>query len=301
MTQGLVVYTTVYPGVEKYLSAWYQSVVQQTDQDFDLWIGCDLVTPADIERWLGKMPSATFVQGQTGATPAEIRQQALVEIVKRYPAVVLADSDDLLYPTRIAAARRFLTRADVTACAMRLVDVSGTEVLGHFAPVANPSGVLPSRNCFGFGNSAYRASALKAALPIPYDCEIVDWYVATMAWARGARLSFDSQTGVAYRQHEANVAPLGGDATEARVLWETDKVVHHYEVVLRRRADMLPERRRAIEVAASEASAFARTITTQRFVLRRYICALNNMQLTGLWWERVADTSLRRIWQTKSE
>ena len=37
------VYTTVYPGVEPYLLDWYRSLRQQTDQEFQLWIGLDMI------------------------------------------------------------------------------------------------------------------------------------------------------------------------------------------------------------------------------------------------------------------
>ena len=74
---------------------------------------------------LGDRPAATFVVAEPGSTPAEVRQQALTRIADRYDAVVLVDSDDLLHPDRVAAARAWLDDADVAACGLRLVDEAG--------------------------------------------------------------------------------------------------------------------------------------------------------------------------------
>ena len=99
-------------------------VQAQTDRDFDLWISLDGLTEAAVVERLGT-PPATFVVAELGFTPAEVRQQALTRIADRYDAVVLVDSDDLLHPDRVAAARARLQGADVAACGLRLVDEGG--------------------------------------------------------------------------------------------------------------------------------------------------------------------------------
>ena len=46
----LAVYTTIYPGVEPYLGDWYRSLCQQTDQEFQLWIGLDHLESESVRR-----------------------------------------------------------------------------------------------------------------------------------------------------------------------------------------------------------------------------------------------------------
>ena len=122
---AMALYTAVYPGAARFLASWYASVQAQADRDFDLWISLDGLTEAAVVARLGDRPAATFVVAEAGFTPAQVRQQALARIADRYDAVVLVDSDDLLHPDRVAAARAWLEGADVAACGLRLVDEAG--------------------------------------------------------------------------------------------------------------------------------------------------------------------------------
>ena len=47
----LAVYTTIYSGVEPYLSDWFRSLRQQTDREFELWVGLDGLTIESLERF----------------------------------------------------------------------------------------------------------------------------------------------------------------------------------------------------------------------------------------------------------
>jgi hypothetical protein len=118
----------VLAGVERFLPAWYASVQRQTDTDFQLWISLDGLEIGAVEETLGTLPPATWVPACAGDTPAQVRQGALARIVEHCDAVVLVDSDDVLHPTRVAAARRGLDDRDVTGCALRLVDEGGRRV-----------------------------------------------------------------------------------------------------------------------------------------------------------------------------
>ena len=102
---SLAVYTTVYPGVESYLADWYRSLCHQTDQDFELWIGLDTIEKDLVQKILGGDVAAHWVERTSAGTPAQIRQEALAQIVETCAGVVLVDSDDVLHPTRVAAAR----------------------------------------------------------------------------------------------------------------------------------------------------------------------------------------------------
>jgi hypothetical protein len=105
---ALALYTAVYPGAARFLVPWYASVQAQADREFDLWISLDGLTQEAVAAQLGTRPDATFVVAEAGSTPAQVRQQALTRIADDYDAVVLVDSDDVLHPDRVAAARASL-------------------------------------------------------------------------------------------------------------------------------------------------------------------------------------------------
>ena len=199
-TDRIAVYTAVYPGVERYLPRWHSSVLAQTDTDFDLWISVDSLEIDEVVGALGGETSARFIS-ERGATPAEIRHQAISKLVEHYSAVVFVDSDDLLYPTRVESARRELVSRELVGCALRIIDERETDLGISFGPSGNDDldTLLPRYNVFGLSNTAYRTEVLRDCLPIPSDCLCIDWLLATRAWAMGAGLHFDHTPRMAYR------------------------------------------------------------------------------------------------------
>src|SRR5262249_28123416 len=158
-SERLAVYTTVYPGVERFLGGWYQSVASQTDRDFDLWVSLDSLGTDDCLEALGAKPSAVNFMPTTGRTPAEIRDSGMKILAENYRAIVLVDSDDLLYPTRVGSARAALEHHDVVGCALRIIDESSRDLGIEFGPAAGEEieALLPRYNVFGLSNTAYRS------------------------------------------------------------------------------------------------------------------------------------------------
>lgn len=112
MTDRLAVYTTVFPAVQKFLAAWYESVLRQTDRSFDLFIGCDELSSADVQTLLGRSVEATWHMAPRGSTPTQVREATIREILRdgSYNSVVSVDADDVLHATRVESARREMAR-----------------------------------------------------------------------------------------------------------------------------------------------------------------------------------------------
>ncbi len=297
-------YTAVYPGAARFLSAWYASVQAQTDRDFDLWISLDGLTEAEVVARLGDPPAATFVAAEPGSTPAEVRQQALTRIADRYEAVVLVDSDDLLHPDRVGAARAWLDDADVAACGLRLVDEAGQPLGVSLATPGNgdAGSGLPRTNAFGLSNTAYRSDVLRASLPIPAAAALVDWYLVTMAWVQGARLAFDPTLRMDYRQHGSNMARIRSPFTAERVRADTALVREHFRLVIDGLpAGALPARATQVRDAAADVAAFDERVVQDAAQLARYVEALNAAPPPLLWWASVAHPPLHSQWDTQKE
>jgi hypothetical protein len=292
-------YTTVYPGVEKYLPVWYDSVLAQTDRHFDLWVGVDGLAIDIVVAAMGAEPSATWVLADEGDSPAQIRQRAIARMVDVYPAVVFVDSDDLLDPTRVAAARESLEQHDVSACAMRLIDEDGDDLGLFFGPPegTDVAAVLPRYNVFGLSNTVYRSAFLRRCLPIPTDCVLVDWYLATRAWALGARLGFDATCRMAYRQHGRNIAPVLPPFTLQQVVAATERVLNHYGVILEQVRELQPQRRSQLEAAHGRVKAFWEATQHSYDIMHRYVQALNQLAPEPVWWACVAHPRLEEIWK----
>jgi len=272
----------------------------QTDRDFDIWIGVDELDVDQVIEAIGADPSATWVIAAKGDSPARIRQKAIARMVSRYPAVVFADSDDVLEPTRVEAARRSLARTDVSGCAMRIIDEDGQNLGIVFGP---PDGVdietiLPRNNVFGLSNTAYRSQTLRQCLPISAECILIDWFLITRAWALGACLDFDSTCRMAYRQHPNNIARVVPPFTPYQVFLATERVLGHYDSVLEGALEPQPGFRIELESARIRVKEFHSRIVSSPDLLHRYVRALNELPADHMWWACVAHPKLEEIWKS---
>ena len=295
--ERLALFTTVYPGVERYLAPWYDSVQTQTDRDFDLWIGTDGLTPQAVTEAIGVAPAASWLEARNGDTPARLRTAALERLVSEYSGVVFVDSDDVLHASRVAAAREGLRQHDVTACALQIIDADGHDVGAVFGPDgADLEALLPRHNVFGLSNSAYRSTVLERCLPAPDECILMDWLLVTRAWAAGASLGFDGTPRMAYRQYAANVARVLPPFAPRHVLQAAERVLNHYRCVLDPAWSMPPVHRDRLERAQRTVQAFHRTITGSAVTLARYVDALNRLPPRYVWWWCVAHPELEDVW-----
>jgi hypothetical protein len=296
----LAVYTTIYPGVEGYLPQWSRSLIRQTDQDFQLWIGLDTLGCESVQKMLGPDLNVNWVVADSGSTPAQIRQQALARIVQSCSGVVLVDSDDLLHPSRVAEARAGLKQSDLAGCALCLVDRQGMDLDAIFSlpPQLEPEDVFPRNNVFGFSNSAFRSAILSQCLPIPAAAVLVDWFLATQAWLLGATMTFDRVPRMDYRQHSANTArvipPFGAD----QIISDTALVRQHFQLVQSNpKRNRIAGRDFVLKQVASDIETFHRQIVLYSAELDRYVRALNALKPAPLWWSCVANPALGHMWK----
>jgi len=297
----LALYTTVYPGVESYLLDWYHSIQAQTDRDFQLWIGLDGLNPSAVEAVIGTRLEAVWVQSESATSPARIRQRSLEQIVEKFDAVVLVDSDDILHPTRVEAARRFLQTSELAACALRLVDEHRNELgMTLTLPVQMaPDGILPRNNVFGFSNSAYRSELLQQCLPIPAGVVLVDWFLATRAWLMEATLAFDPVVRMDYRQHGTNMAPIRFPFDANQVTRDTMKVREHYRLLQSSPMEnALPDRWAHLQAVAADVQLFFEEVVSQPEKLESYVRNLNTMEPKAVWWWDVAQPALQWMWKS---
>jgi hypothetical protein len=297
--RNLVVYTTIYSEVERYLPAWSTSLWRQTDRDFDVWVNVDSIAVDDV---LGFFPSGLRPQHiirSAGKSPTQIRIEAIEQMVDNYSAVVFVDADDLLHPTRVEGARHFLKDSDVVGCALELVDEDGREIGATFGPETgeDPASLLPTYNVFGLSNTAYRSDVLRGCLPLSSDTEMIDWQLATLAFTRGARLAFDYTPRMYYRQHAQNFANVSPPFTARQVSLAATRILAHYSCLLDGANDFPSKHRNTWRAARTRAEAFNETITRSNEKLNRYVQALNRLKPRYVWGWCVAHPQLEGIWR----
>jgi hypothetical protein len=294
----LAVYTTIYPAAAQFVRGWYDSLRNQTDRNFDLWVGLDGLTPDEVGSLLGEGVEAHWLVAAPGDTPAELRSRAIEQMVGACDAVLFVDSDDEMFPERVAAARTALTQHDVAGCALRIVDEGGADtglVFGPSGPV-DWEKFLPRYNVFGLSNTAYRADALRHLPPAPADGPALDWSLATRAWCSGATLYFDPEPQMAYRQYSANVAKVVPPFSAADVARATEVVRAHYRALLDGGVSLPSGFHTTLESARERFEAFRSRVVMQPERLERYVATLNDIEPHYIWWWCVAHPRLEQHW-----
>lgn len=296
---SLGVYTTIYPAVRGYLADWHRSLRAQTDKGFELWIGLDAIDAKEVQEIIGSEVDAHWLRAPEGSTPGEIRQMALSRMVVTHAGVVLVDSDDLLEPTRVEAARDQLDRCELGGCALRLVDERGDDLNLTFRlpDQLDPEDVFPRWNVFGFSNSAFRSSLLRRCLPIPRDAVLVDWFLATRAWLMGSEIDFDRVPRMKYRQYPGTMAHVRLPFSTHQVFSHTEAVRRHFRLALvELPADYIEERYEALVNVQRDIEHFWQRVVHEKAKLESYVQALNALTPIPIWWTSVAYPSLRTMW-----
>lgn len=301
MAERLALYTTVFPAIERFLSPWHESVLRQTDRDFDLFIGCDELSPADVERVIGHSVEATWHVAPRGSTPVQVREAVIREILRNrsYNSVVFVDADDILHPSRVEAARYQMAQADVAACALDIIREDGTSTGHHFGPSSSTldfDALLPRCNFFGMSNTAYRTSILARCFPIPAECPLMDWFLVTRAWAGGASLTFDPVSRMYYRQHSSNLAKVLPPFSASYIRRATAMVLFHYQIISTSMPDSPSPTRLMLEQAQQRVLQFQQRVACNDLALQYYVMALNALPLSQTWWTCVARPELEEMW-----
>lgn len=299
LTKRLALYTTIYTGVEQYLPSWYESILAQTDRNFDIWIGLDGLDTNSVVATIGKNVPATWVTAETDDSPAQLRDRAIARMVSEYPAIVFVDSDDVLDPTRVEAARESLFKHDVNGCAQRIIDKHGkdTGIIFQPRPGEKIGTVLPRNNIFGLSNSAYRADILARCLPIPAECILVDWFLITRAWGMDALLSFDSTCRMNYRQCATNTARVLPPFTVEYIILATERVLNHYRMIFENAPEVKNQHRITLQAARDHVEIFYNSVSTSTDTLDLYVQTLNQLPPEHIWWSCVAHPQLEDIWK----
>lgn len=231
-----------------------------------------------------------------------MRQRVIYKILdsRQYGAVVFVDADDLLYPTRIAAAREALAGCDLAGCAMELIDGDGAPTGIEFKRSAGfeiPES-LARQNIFGLSNTAYRTELLSRLLPVPKTCVAMDWFLATTAWGLCARICFDATPRMYYRQYGANQARVLPPFTENEVTAAARLVLDHYRLMLDPRSTMDGSIRCALREAQAIVEVFWSNVVRSPERLQVYVQQLNRLEQPHIWWDCVAHPALEGLWSS---
>lgn len=211
MNNNICLFTVIYPGCEPWLPRFFESVLGQTRNDFDLLILNDGVP--DTENLIPNMSDRIQLIPVIG-TIAKVRELGINLLMDSdYEKIIFADADDYFSENRIEKAAEVLESVDIYVNDLTSVSKKEKMIIKNYFSQRlgeqfkiEPDFIL-RKNILGLGNSAVRQSVLRK-IDIPNDTIAVDWLIFTDMLLNGSTALFKSDSVSYYRQHDKNTTGL---------------------------------------------------------------------------------------------
>ncbi len=196
--------TVFHPKILRFVPEFVQSLLNQTDKNFHVFIINDGCNVNDID-----LTGLDYTFLSPGETIIENRVRLISEIYNRqYEWIIFGDADDYFDNNRVEIIRNFTDHYDLIA--NEIVPFEGLKTaepiihlrLGNFSTIEKD--FIRNKNIFGFSNTACRTSYLNN-ISIPKEIIAVDWYLFSKVMESGANACFTAKTNSFYRQWEENI------------------------------------------------------------------------------------------------
>ena len=227
-----VLCTSIHKGSINFLNEWWNSVINQTNLDFDIVISIDGLN-FDLDKLLyghEKFNIKLFYFNQD-KTIGEIRNIIIEYCSENYDQVIFVDSDDILAKNRVAISVDSLEVYDFTFCKTNLINEEGTDLPWVLKKNSSINDICEF-NSFGLSNSNYNSFVLKEILPVPVDCKIVDWFISTLAFLFRYKFGYLDETFMKYRIYEQNVTKVIPPFNRKDLNIKTNYVLNHFNYIM---------------------------------------------------------------------
>ena len=205
-----VVFSVIYPQAEQYFLTFLESLSNQTDKNFELFLlndGC-----GDIDRYLHKVDISVKVKSITGL-PASLRKQGIAWVKReKFDMIIFADSDDYFAEDRVELAKSTLDENDIMVNELVLfgknIPIPVSLLSQHYKNLDFLSANhLKHCNCMGLSNTAIRINKITPFIAkIPDSIVSFDWALFALCLHEGAKAIINTKTTTYYRQYGYNIA-----------------------------------------------------------------------------------------------
>ncbi|MDK9762815.1 NeuD/PglB/VioB family sugar acetyltransferase [Vibrio sp. D420a] len=209
-----VVLTTIFPVKEAYVHDYFNSLVRQSVQGFDVVLVNDGF--GDLSALKAQYPQLNIIELESAGSIVKNREHMCqFALNNQYGVAIFADIDDYFSDNRVAHSLRLLEDYDVVVndltsfnetaqlqsriLSTRVAD--GDEITLDF---------IRDKNLCGLSNTAIRLTGLASeTLRFPSDLVAVDWYLFSTLLCQSKRAVFTNQAVTYYRQHQSNTVGIG--------------------------------------------------------------------------------------------
>ena len=237
MNNKIVLFSVVFPGNQSYLEDFFNSLVNQTYNDFDLLLYNDGLNDINfyIDKYSDKL-SISVIQHGTKLAPPKIREFAFKYLLDSdYDIIVFGDSDDYFSTNRLQEILNYSSCYDIVINDLDIVDENSNLIYKKYLSkrLKNEEVItiehIKHYNFIGLSNSSIKRIKLLDYI-IDENLIAVDWYLFSRLLLDGCNAVFTNRTTTSYRQHSSNTVGLI-DIDSKKILQGLFVKEKHYELM----------------------------------------------------------------------
>lgn len=231
--------SVVFENAKSYLTDFFDSLVKQTNQEFDILLINDDIPERNLfeeyKEYFEFFKQRVIVIDQTGQSskPYELRIELIRQAkIKGYDLLILGDCDDIFPENRVENIEKQFDKK-YGFFYHELLDFEGSAVMPNLPPVIEGIEPIREANFLGLTNTALNLSLMDADFIDSLakgTTNVFDWYLFSRLLLSGAAGKKIEQTYTKYRIYDENIAGRSVD-TEACLEKERQVKLHHYELL----------------------------------------------------------------------
>ncbi|KOY50668.1 glycosyltransferase [Polaribacter dokdonensis] len=231
-----VVLTTLFPLSVNFFDDFLNSLILQTDKDFDLLVVNDGVK--NLIDFVERYKKINFIEIISESSIVKNRELGIKTAIElNYEYLIFGDSDDYFETNRVEVSKKFLEKYDIVVNDLTLFDDYGIYKESYYASRLNDlieidTNFIRDKNIFGLSNTAIQINTIKT-LDFCENLIALDWYFFSTLLSENRTAIYTSQTQTFYRQHKHNTIGLGRTSLDSiKNSLEVKKI--HYQCLSKR-------------------------------------------------------------------
>ncbi len=223
------IFTTVYPGSEKFFKQFINSINSQTTKNFTLFIICNGI---NLSKKYMDLIKVNFLIFKINDTWQNARLKGLNFLLrKKVNFIIFADSDDVLINNRIEVILKKIKKNDFIVNNMYLFkkNINQRKIWLTKKSKKIKFREINYKNYIGCGNTAVRANALKKIHNL-IDNRLIafDWCMAKLLLINGFQGIYINKPLTLYRQYQNNTSSLTS-VTKSKVNKDIKCKLEHFK------------------------------------------------------------------------